>query len=97
MYGGVHVIAWDVHQGSFTVVRNCVNNSIVVVDCGSSNFSWNKFEEIHARELMELWRECKLSAVIITHPDKDHYSYLVDGMLSFMIASGCFVNDVVFF
>lgn len=94
---GVHVIAWDVRQGNFLVIKNYDTKSIVIVDCGSSNFPYREFVELHLEELSDLFQGCRLDAVIITHPDSDHYSYLCDGLLQFFSVQRRTASDVVFF
>jgi hypothetical protein len=87
---------WDVYQGNFSIIKNYETKSIVIVDCGSSNLSFDKFCSGHAEEMIDLFRDCRLDAIIITHPDKDHYSFLCEGLLRFM-RGRCSIRDVIFF
>ncbi len=52
---------------------------------------------IHLKEMLNLFYGCKLSSVIITHPDKDHYSYLCDGLIEFVKNNCSRQEDIIFF
>ena len=94
---GVHMIAWDVWQGNFLVIKNCNTRSIVIVDCGSSNYPYNVFRDLHLNEMSDLFSSCSLAAVMITHPDVDHYSYLCGGLLQFFSEQQKTTSDVICF
>jgi beta-lactamase superfamily II metal-dependent hydrolase len=67
----------DMGQGDCTIIK-CPDGSVVMIDCGSVGGldlvidSFNK-----AQETLFAWLGVKsLSAVILTHPDQDHYNRL---------------------
>lgn len=65
----------DMEQGDCTLVR-CPNGALVMVDCGSkSGFSDDR--RITAQMSVREWTKSHagtIDALILTHPDKDHYS-----------------------
>ena len=95
--GGIHIIAWDVRQGNFVIIKNDKTKSLVIVDCGSSNLPYKNFEEMHMEEMINLFHGSKLDSVIITHPDNDHYSFLCEGLLQFVKQYGAISPEVTFF
>ncbi len=70
---GIRVFVIKVDQGTFICVKNCYKNKIVIIDAGSSNL---KFEDLAPNSLNYIFEGCTISAIIITHLDKDHYNYL---------------------
>ena len=63
----------NVDQGNFICVKNCYKNTIVIIDAGSSNLS---FEDLDQNSLEHIFKGCTVSAIILTHLDEDHYNYL---------------------
>ena len=66
-------------QGDCCLVK-CPNGKIIMVDCGSSNDSQSLGESWEAISLLRTPQWCggkknKLEALILTHPDQDHYNW----------------------
>ena len=68
----LQVYALPVGQGDCTVIQ-CPNGNIVVLDCGSSGGNRatpNQIENFLGAQIDQV------VAIIITHPDRDHFNYL---------------------
>lgn len=62
----------DMGQGDCTVI-SCPDNSLYIVDCGSSaNLPPDAFTALEV--LVRKWANGKNVNMIMTHPDKDHYN-----------------------
>lgn len=85
----------DMGQGDCTIVR-CPDGKVIVIDCGSSgNLEDEAFRE--AKETLVTWLgDDSLHALLLTHPDRDHYNQLVN--LLWLDASKKFIQieDVYF-
>ena len=71
-HGLLSVYALPVGQGDCTVIQ-CPNGNIVVVDCGSSGGLGLKPHQI--KDFLHSQMD-KVVAIIITHPDRNHFNYL---------------------
>ncbi len=64
-------------QGDCCIIR-CPDDKVVIVDCGSSaKLDYDSFEFAN-KKLIEWAKGHPVHAVILTHPDKDHYNQLLD-------------------
>ena len=90
---GIQVFFINVNQGNFICVKNCRTNKIVIVDAGSSNL---RFEELDQRSLSYIFGNCMISAIILTHLDKDHYNYLKqEKFKAFLTINGVNFSNVI--
>jgi len=69
----------DMGQGDCTVI-SCPDNSLLIVDCGSSGGLEEKPFNV-AKKLVRSWSKGKPVDMIMTHPDKDHYNKFIDLMV----------------
>lgn len=71
----------DMGQGDCTLVQ-CPDGKVVVVDCGSKNQTQvNLLSWPSAVSLLRSWtsgRGNKVEALILTHPDSDHYNKVIN-------------------
>ena len=72
--GELHVYALPVGQGDCTIIQ-CPNGNIVVVDCGSRGGEPRRLSTDQIKNFLN-GHVKKVVAIIITHPDIDHYNYL---------------------
>lgn len=75
---GIQVFFINVNQGNFICVKNCRTNKLVIIDAGSSNLSFEGLYIENSKSLEYIFKDCTISAIIITHLDEDHYNYLKD-------------------
>lgn len=74
--GEMNLAFIDMGQGDCTII-SCPDNSVYIVDCGSSgDLPEDSFNE--AKKLVRSWARGKAVNVIMTHPDKDHYNKFID-------------------
>src|SRR4051812_21109811 len=65
----------DMEQGDCTLIR-CPNGDLVMVECGSKS-GFTDDRRITAQMAVREWTKNNLGAIdalILTHPDRDHYS-----------------------
>lgn len=71
-HGLMNVYVLPVGQGDCTIIQ-CPNGNIIVVDCGSSGGMGLKPHQI--KDFLHSQLD-KVVAIIITHPDRNHFNYL---------------------
>lgn len=88
-----NVFVLNVGQGNFIVLK--YKKNIAIVDAGVAynimpfqNF-WNK----HSKILSKIFDNTSIKAVVITHPDKDHYNYIPELLTQYKKED----EDVTFF
>ena len=100
----LNIFVLNVGQGNFVILR--YNGNLVVIDAGTiakpnTDVPRNSFMDYyldHSDVLGGIIKEAKLKAVIITHPDADHYNY-IPGFIDLLKGSGTQDNfsECVFF
>ena len=75
---GIQIFVISVDQGNFICIKNYHTKKIVIVDAGSSNLRFENLSIVMPESLKYIFEDCTISAIIITHLDRDHYSYLTN-------------------
>ena len=70
----LHCFVFNIGQGNFVVLK--FNKNILIIDCGSSAITWDKFHEKNEEVINAIFKESSIKAVVVTHPDEDHYNVL---------------------
>jgi beta-lactamase superfamily II metal-dependent hydrolase len=72
------IIYFDVGQGD-TILIVCPDKRLVMIDCGSTKGLTESDKDAIATEIREHAKnnKAKLNALILTHPDKDHYNQVI--------------------
>ena len=70
----LHCFVFNIGQGNFVVLK--FNKNILIIDCGSSAIIWDKFYEKNEEVINAIFKESSIKAVVVTHPDEDHYNVL---------------------
>jgi glyoxylase-like metal-dependent hydrolase (beta-lactamase superfamily II) len=108
--GSLNIFPFNAGQGNFILLRCC--NQIMVLDVGTqapgfsgrgafdegkSPSSWDEFLVKNNDILNEIFSGAKISAVLVTHPDSDHYDWL-GGLFAFAVEKNKNqLNEVSFF
>src|ERR1700757_3420076 len=73
------IIYFDMGQGD-SILIVCPDQRLVMIDCGSAKGLTEEEKDTIATEIREHTKENKgkLDALILTHPDKDHYNQVID-------------------
>ncbi|MEQ9078157.1 MAG: MBL fold metallo-hydrolase [Sandaracinaceae bacterium] len=85
------VLAIDSGQGDCTLVQ-CPNGSNILIDCGSTvhaQSSRDHVREVLSREL----GDSGIDALVLTHPDRDHYNWLPEVVGSRAVDRVLFAGD----
>ena len=70
------IYALPVGQGDCTLIQ-CPNGNLIVLDCGSSGRRQHRLTPTQIQTYLNpMIRQGKVKAIIITHADWDHFSYL---------------------
>jgi len=89
--GDFRVLAIDSGQGDCTLVQ-CPNGSNILIDCGSTRHGESSRE--HVREVLEReLGDTGIHALVLTHPDRDHYNWLPEVVGGRDIARVLFAGD----
>lgn len=77
----LNVFVFNVGQGNFVILR--YNKNLVIIDAGNiagiadnPQTDFESYYNDHEYVLNAIINEAQLKAVIITHPDADHYNYI---------------------
>ena len=73
----LHCFVFNIGQGNFVVLK--FNKNIAIIDCGLKDVTqekWNAFYEKNENVFNEIFENSTIKAVVVTHPDKDHYNCL---------------------
>jgi beta-lactamase superfamily II metal-dependent hydrolase len=73
------IIYFDMGQGD-SILIVCPDQRLVMIDCGSAKGLTEDEKDTIATEIREHTKinKAKLNALILTHPDKDHYNQVID-------------------
>ena len=86
----LHCFVFNIVQGNFVVLK--FNKNIVLIDCGSQNATedfWKDFYKLNQFTLDTIFKNSSIKAVVVTHPDKDHYNCLKSLFAKTMPAKDC--------
>lgn len=74
---GLLIGSFNVGQGTFSIIRNMEQNVSIIVDCGSISQKWEEFSVEKGMILRNFIGNSLIKAFVITHPDRDHYNYVL--------------------
>lgn len=102
---GIQVFIFNVDQGNCIFIKNynTTPNTVVILDCGSSNLERedkkqtksSTFLTNNAFYLESIFENAVLSGIIITHPDSDHFNLLDTDFKTFLQSVTCKIDNPV--
>ncbi len=73
----LHCFVFNIGQGNFIVLK--FNQNIMIIDCGFQNAtkeSCGNFFKTNENTIESIFKQSSIKAVVVTHPDADHYNCL---------------------